>query len=432
MNYSEIFFTRFEFVPLHFIIIMQDANQMNQGKSIFAQLMSLFPEYIFRQCVARYNGDRHKIKFNCRDQFMVMSFAQLTSQQSLRTNEAALTAFEGKLYHAGLSLIPRSTLGEMNEKKDWRIYHDLAQYLIKKARKLYDKEYYRLDIDEMVYAFDSSTIELCLKLCPWADFHHGKGAVKIHTLLSLRGSIPTFVHLTEGKVHDSKAMDSLPIEAFAYYLMDKGYVDFKRLYKLFHRQHAFFVTRAKNNMKYSVVEERPVDKITGLISDQDIELSGPRTSTYYPERIRLVVYEDYATNNVYKFITNDLGLPALTIAELYRERWKVETFFKFVKGNLHIKSFYGTSRNAVYTQIWIAVCDYLLLVIAKKMFHIDCELYILAQSIGLVLFEKEPINEIFKRNKSNEPINEIFKRNKSNKNVKNDGQLYLWPDFSGQ
>ena len=172
-------------------------------------------------------------------------------------------------------------------------------------------------------------------------------------------------------------------------------------------------------MKYSVVEERPVDKITGLISDQDIELSGPRTSTYYPERIRLVVYEDYATNNVYKFITNDLGLPALTIAELYRERWKVETFFKFVKGNLHIKSFYGTSRNAVYTQIWIAVCDYLLLVIAKKMFHIDCELYILAQSIGLVLFEKEPINE-------------IFKRNKSNKNVKNDGQLYLWPDFSGQ
>ena len=392
---------------------------MNKGKSIFAQLMSIFPEYMFRQCVARYNGDRHLIKFSCRAQFMVMSFAQLTSQQSLRTNEAALTAFESKLYHAGLSLIPRSTLGEMNEKKDWRIYHDLAQHLIKKARKLYDRDYYRLGIDEMVYAFDSSTIELCLKLCPWADFHHDKGAVKMHTLLNLRGSIPTFIHLTDGRVHDSKAMDELPIEAFAYYLMDKGYVDFKRLYRLFHRQHAFFVTRAKRNMKYEMVEERPVDKTAGLISDQDIILTGPRTSTYYPERIRMVVYEDYATDNVYTFITNNFSLPALTIAELYRERWYVETFFKFIKGQLHIKSFYGTSRNAVYTQIWIAVCDYLLLVIAKKVFHIDCELYILAQSIGLVLFEKEPINE-------------IFKRNKNNIKIENDGQLSLWPNFSGQ
>lgn len=291
MIYVGIFFTRFEFVSLH-LIIMQAANQMNQGKSIFAQVMSLFPEYIFRQCVARYKGDRHKIKYTCRDQFMVMSFAQFTSQQSLRTNEAALTAFESKLYHSGLTLIPRSSLSDLNEQKDWRIYHDLAMYLVKKARKLYDKDYYRLDIDDMVYAFDSSTIELCLK-------------------------------------------------------------------------------------------------------------------------------QDYATNNVYTFITNASRLPALTIAELYRERWNVETFFKFIKGRLHIKSFYGTSRNEVYTQIWIAVCDYLLLVIAKKMFHIDCELYILAQSIGLVLFEREPINQIFERNKSN------------NKN-ENDGQLSLWLNFSGQ
>ena len=418
MIYVGIFFTRFEFVSLH-LIIMQAANQMNQGKSIFAQVMSLFPEYIFRQCVARYKGDRHKIKYTCRDQFMVMSFAQFTSQQSLRTNEAALTAFESKLYHSGLTLIPRSSLSDLNEQKDWRIYHDLAMYLVKKARKLYDKDYYRLDIDNMVYAFDSSTIELCLKLCPWAEFHHGKGAVKMHTLLSLRGSIPTFVHVTEGRVHDSQVMDELPIEAFAYYLMDKGYIDFKRLYRLFHQQHAFFITRAKDNMKYEVVEDRRVDKSTGIISDQDIILTGIKTSTYYPERIRMVVYEDYATNNVYTFITNASRLPALTIAELYRERWNVETFFKFIKGRLHIKSFYGTSRNEVYTQIWIAVCDYLLLVIAKKMFHIDCELYILAQSIGLVLFEREPINQIFERNKSN------------NKN-ENDGQLSLWPNFSGQ
>ena len=418
MIYGDKIFTRFDFVALH-LITMQAANQMNQGKSIFAQIMSLFPEYIFRQCVARYNGDRHKIKFSCRDQFMVMSFAQLTSQQSLRTNEAALTAFESKLYHSGLSLIPRSTLADLNEAKDWRIYHDLAQYLIKKATKLYDKDYYRLDIDSMVYAFDSSTIELCLKLCPWAEFHHGKGAFKMHTLLSLRGSIPTFVYLTEGKIHDSKVMDELPVEAFAYYLMDKGYIDFKRLYNLFHKKHALFVTRAKSNMKYEVVTERPVDMSTGVISDREIMLTGVRTSTYYPERIRMVVYEDYATDNVYTFITNDFCLSALTIAELYRERWYVETFFKFLKGRLHIKSFYGTSRNAVYTQIWIAVCDYLLLVIAKKLFHIECELYILVQSIGLVLFEKEPINE-------------IFKRNKSNNNSENDGQLSLWPNFSGQ
>ena len=411
-------FTRFESVTLH--SQTQDADlAMNQGKSIFAQLMSLFPEYHFRQCVARYQGDRHKIKFSCRDQFMVMAFAQLTSQQSLRTNEAALTAFEQKLYHAGLSLIPRSTLSEMNEKKDWRIYHDFAQCLIKRAEKLYSKDYFRLGLEEMVYAFDSSTIELCLKLCPWAQFHHDKGAFKMHTLLNLRGNIPSFIYLTDGRVHDSQSLDKLPVEAFAYYLMDKGYVDFKRLYNLFHKQHAFFVTRAKDNMKYMVVGEREVDKSTGIISDQDIRLTGVRTSMYYPENIRMVTYEDYATGNVYRFVTNDFTLPALTIAELYRERWTVECFFKWIKGRLHVKSFNGTSQNAVYTQIWIAVCTYLLLIIAKKEFHIECELYILAQSIELVLFEKEPINEIFKR-KSN------------NKNVQNDGQLWLWPDFSGQ
>lgn len=413
-----ILFTRFDFVALR-PQPKAAISTMNQGKSIFAQLMSLFPEYYFRQCVARYHGDRHKIKFSCRDQFMVMSFAQLTSQQSLRTNEAALTAFEQKLYHSGLSLIPRSTLSEMNEKKDWRIYHDFAQYLIRKAQRLYSKDYFRLGLDEMVYAFDSSTIELCLKLCPWAQFHHGKGAVKMHTLLNLRGNIPTFIHLTNGRVHDSQVLDELPVEAFAYYLIDKGYVDFKRLYNLFQSQHAFFVTRAKSNMRYEVVKERPINASTGIISDQDIRLTGVKTSTYYPENIRLVIYEDYATDNVYTFITNDFALPALTIAELYRERWAVECFFKWIKGRLHVKSFYGTTQNAVYTQIWIAVCTYLLLIIAKKEFHIGCELYILVQSIGLVLFEKEPIHEIFKRNSNNKCVQEY-------------GQLWLWTNFSGQ
>ncbi len=318
---------------------------MNQGKIIFAQIMSLFPVYIFRQCVTRYNSDRHKFKFSCRNQFMAMSFAQFTSLQNIRTNEAALTAFENKLYHSGLCLISRSTLANSTKTKDRRINHDLVQYLIKKARKIYDKDYYRLDIDSMVYALYTSTIELFLKLCPWAEFHHGKGAFKMHTLLCLRGSIPTFVYLTEGKIHDSKIMDEQPVEAFAYYLMDKGYIDFKRLYNLFHKKHAMFVTRARNNMKHEVVAERHVDKNTGVISDQDIMFTGVKTSRYYLERFRMVVYEDYAIDNVYIFITNYICLSAFIVAEPYHERWYVETFFKFLMGRLHIKSFYGTSRT---------------------------------------------------------------------------------------
>ena len=355
MIYATTKFSGFDFVLLQ--IILQEQEIMNQGKTVFAQIMSLMPRYEFDKCVKRYNGNRHAIGFKCRDQFMVMSFAQFTKQISLRSIDATLTALSAKLYSSGIKHIQRSTLAHINETKDWRIYHDFGQVLIAWARKLYKDEPSRLDVDGMVYAFDSSTIKLCLQLCPWARMHHDKGGVKMHTLLDLRGSIPTFIYLTEAAVHDSKTMSMIPVEAGSYYLMDKGYVDFKQLFNHFHRQQAFFVTRAKDNMKYEVVEERPVDKQTGVISDSVIRLTGPRTSKWYPETLRMVVYEDYATGNVYRFLTNDFTHSYLTIAELYRERWQVECFFKWIKQRLRITSFYGTSENAVFAQIWIAICD---------------------------------------------------------------------------
>ena len=368
---------------------------MNQGKTVFAQIMSLIPRYEFDKCVKRYNGNRHAIEFKCRDQFMVMSFAQFTDQDSLRSIDATLVALSSKLYSSGIKYIQRSTLTHINETKDWRIYRDFGQILIAWARELLQNEPSRLDVDGIVYAFDSSTIKLCLQLCPWARLHHDKGGVKMHTLLDLRGAIPTFIYLTEAAVHDSKVMSLIPVEPGNYYLMDKGYVDFKQLFCHFHRQQAFFVTRAKDNMKYEVVEEHLVDKSTGVISDSTIRLTGLKSSQWYPDTLRMVVYEDYATGNVYRFLTNDFVHSYLTIAELYRERWQVECFFKWIKQHLHIKSFYGTSQNAVYSQIWIAICDYLLLAIAKKMFHVDQELYILSSAIGKVLFERKPLGELF-------------------------------------
>ena len=369
MSYANIIFSRFGFVLLQ--IVLQEAELMNQGKTVFAQIMSLIPRYEFDKCVKRYNGNRHAIGFKCRDQFMVMSFAQFTDQISLRSIDATLVALSSKLYSSGIKYIQRSTLAHINETKDWRVYHDFGQILIAWARELYQNEPSRLDVDGIVYAFDSSTIKLCLQLCPWARLHHEKGGVKMHTLLDLRGSIPTFIYLTEAAVHDSKTMSLIPIEPGSYYLMDKGYVDFKQLFNHFHRQQAFFVTRAKDNMKYEVVEERPVDKQTGVTNDTIIRLAGPRSSKWYSDTLRMVVYEDYATGNVYRFLTNDFTHSYLTIAELYRERWQVECFFKWIKQRLHINSFYGTSQNAVFSQIWIAICDYLLLAIAKKVYHID-------------------------------------------------------------
>ena len=338
-----------------------------------------------------------------------MSFAQLTGRESLRDIENCLKAFSGKLYHSGISKpIPRSTLADANEKRNWRIYADFAQILIKQARPLYieDNEF-RVDLDNMVYAFDSTTIDLCLSLFPWAKFHHHKGAVKMHTLLDLRGSIPIFIDITEGSVHDINSLDVMPVEPGSYYIMDKGYIDFYRLYTLFHQARAFFVTRAKDNLQCKVISSAEVDKEAGLISDQMVRLTGYKSSKSYPEEFRLVIYEDYATDTVYTFMTNDFDLPALSIAELYRERWKIETFFKWIKQHLHIKAFYGTSQNAVHCQIWIAVCTYLLVAITKKKLDLAISLYTFAQTLGLTLFEKTPIKELFtNKNITNNPSDE--------------------------
>ena len=365
--------------------------------------MSLVDEYEFKKCVDRYNGDRHAIKYSCRDQFRIMSFAQFTNRSSLRDIETTLGLCSSDLYHSGLKAIPRSTLAEANEKKDYRIYEDFAQFIIKEAKSLYAEDYFRLDLDNMVYAFDSSTIELCLKLCPWAKFHHDQGAIKMHTLIDLRGSIPSFVYLTDGRVHDSKVMDKIPVEAGSYYLMDKGYVDFKNLYELFQKKNAYFVTRAKQNSRYEVISDRAVDSRAGLIADKTIRLTGALTAKKYPDALRLVEYEDFATGNVYEFLTNNFEIEAITVAELYRERWQVELFFKWIKQHLHIKSFYGTTQNAVYTQIWIAVCDYLLLAIAKKKYAIGKTMHAIATSVGTILFKKVDIHDVY--SKSNVSLN---------------------------
>ncbi len=388
---------------------------MHSGKTVFSQLMMFMPEFEFKKCVSRYKGDYRVRNFTCREHFLVMSFAQLSGRESLRDIENCLTAFSSKLFHSGLNKpVCKSTLADANEKRNWRIYADLAQVLIKKARPLYfnDKEF-RLDIDNMVYAFDSTTIDLCLSLYPWARFHHQKGAVKMHTLLDLRGSIPIFIDITEGAVHDINSLDMMPVEPGSYYVMDKGYIDFHRLYSLIHQCRAFYVSRAKDNIKYQTVSSSPVDNAAGVISDQLVRLTGYKSSRSYPEVLRLVVYEDFATNVVYTFMTNDFDLPALTIAELYRERWKIELFFKWIKQHLRIKAFYGTSPNAVYCQIWIAICTYLLVAIAKKKLKLSISLYTFAQTLGLTLFEKTLVKELFE-----DDINI--------KNMSDENQLSLW------
>ena len=371
---------------------------MNNGKTIFSQIMSLIPEREFKTCVDRYNGNYRARNFSCKDQFLVISYAQLTNRGSLIDIENCLTALSSRLYHCGISYaVPRNTLAKANEKRDWRIYADFAQVLLRKVRPLYAKDDFRLALDNMVYAFDSSTISLCLKLCPWAKFRKHKGGIKMHTLLDLRGNLPVSVYLTEAAVHDVKALDNLYIEPSAIYLMDKGYVDFYRLFHLVHKKKAFFVTRAKDNMLFKVIDSTEVDKSTGVIADEQILLTGLRTSSWYPEEIRMVTYEDYATGNVYRFLTNELEHEALTIAELYRERWNVELFFKWIKQHLHIKSFYGISENAIYLQIWIAVCTYLLLAFAKKKMHIDQSLHTISKNVGLFLTDKSPINKLFNK-----------------------------------
>ena len=370
---------------------------MYQGQTIFSQVMDFLPMHSFRQCVNRYNGNKGVKKFSCLDQFMCMAFAQLTYRESLRDIECCLRSVQRKLYHMGIrSKIARSTLAYANENRDWRIYCDFAQVLIHIARKLYADEEFGLELEETVYALDASTIDLCLSLFPWAKFRKTKAAVKLHTLLDLRGNIPTFISITDGKVHDVNILDELIPEPGAIYVMDRGYLDFARLYTI-HQGCAFFVIRSKSNTRFSRVYSHRVDKSTGIQCDQSITLSGFYPKKDYPEKLRRVKFFDKEKKRRFNFLTNHFALPALTVAELYRSRWQIELFFKWIKQHLRIKAFYGTSENAVKTQIWIAVSVYVLVAIIKKRLKIDQSRYTILQILSITLFEKMPLYQILEK-----------------------------------
>ena len=352
---------------------------MNIGKTLFAQIMDFLPWKTFHRIVGRYRGDHRVRKLSCAEQFRCMAFAQLTYRESLRDIEACLSAQAAKLYHMGFRQpVSRSTLADANEARDWRIYADFAQVLIAQARKLYREEGFGVELSNTVYALDSTTIDLCLSLFPWAPFRSTKAAVKLHTLLDLRGAIPTFIHITDGKLHDVNVLDILIPEPGAFYVMDRGYLDFERLHVL-HCAGSFFVTRAKSNMDARRVYSRPADRATGVICDQSIALNGFYCSRHYPEHLRRIRYKDPESGKKLVFLTNHFGLPALTICALYRSRWQVELFFKWIKQHLRIKRFYGTSENAVKTQIWIAVSVYVLVAIVKKRLNLDASLHTLLQ-----------------------------------------------------
>jgi Domain of unknown function (DUF4372)/Transposase DDE domain len=364
---------------------------MNTGKTLFAQLMDFLPWTTFGRIVARYGGDRAMRTLSCAAQFRVMAFAQLTYRESLRDIEACLAAQAGKLYHMGFrDLVHRSTLADANEARDWRIYAEFAQRLIAQARRLYAGDSLGVELSSTVYALDSTTIDLCLSVFPWAHFRSTKAAVKLHTLLDLRGSIPSFIHISDGKLHDVHALDMLLPEPGAIYVMDRGYVDFSRLHVL-HQAGAFFVTRAKSNLDAHRIYSSPTDRTTGLICDQTIALDGPQTRQDYPEHLRRIRFRDEATGKTLIFLTNQMTLPALKICALYKSRWQVELFFKWIKQHLRIKRFYGTSENAVKTQIWIAVSVYVLVAIVRKRLGLEVSLYTLLQVLSVTVFEKMPI-----------------------------------------
>ena len=365
---------------------------MFTGQTVFSQIMEFLPMRRFHTCVKRYRGN-HKVKrFSCLDQFLVMAFAQLTYRESLRDIEACLRAMQPKLYHMGIrSKVSRNTLANANEVRDWRIYADFAHILIDRARRLYADEDFGKELrDATLYALDATTIDLCLSLFPWGHFRPTKAAVKLHTLMDLRGSIPTFIHVSDGKLHDVNVLDLLVPEPGAFYVMDRGYLDFERLYKLKQSQ-AFFVTRAKKNFRFRRRYSRPVDKSTGVQCDQTIVLSTFYTAKKYPEPLRRVRYLDPDTDKRLVFLTNQFELPALTIAQLYKARWRIEIFFKWIKQHLRIKAFYGTSQNAVKTQIWIAIATYLIIAILKKELGLEQSLYTILQVLSVSLFEKTPI-----------------------------------------
>lgn len=361
---------------------------MNAGKYLFAQLMDSLPKRDFDRCVRKYKGNYRVRQFSCFDQFLCMAFAQLTGRHSLRDIETCLNSMKTKLYHIGIrGCIARNTLAQANKKRDWRIYADFAQILITHARKLYAKEPLGVDLQQTVYAFDSTTIDLCLTLFPWAHFRRRKAAIKLHTLIDLRGNIPCFIHISNGKMHDVKSLDHLPIEAGAFYVMDRGYVDFSRLYQ-FQTHMAFFITRAKKNLQCRRQKNRRVDKATGLRCDQTIALTGTNTAKEYPQLLRRVKFVDPDTGKRLVFLTNNFVLDALTISKLYKCRWQVELFFKWIKQHLKIKAFYGTSDNAVKTQVWIAISVYVLVAIIKKEHKLDRSMNEILQILSLNLFEK--------------------------------------------
>lgn len=364
---------------------------MYTGKLVFSQVMEHLPLHVFHQCVDRYNGNFKVKEFTCLDQYLCMAFAQLTYRESLRDIEACLHAQKNKLYHMGIrSSLSRNNLSNANKVRDWRIYADLAHSLIQTARKLYVNDSFGLELDNTVYALDATTIDLCLSMFPWANFRKNKGAIKLHTLLDLRGSIPTFIHISDGKLHEVNTLDIVPLEAGAFYIMDRGYLDFARLYKI-SQACAFFVIRAKSNLKCRWVYSHPVDKTTGLICDQSVMLTGFYQAKDYPDKLRRVKYYDAKTDKTLVFLTNNFTLPAMTIAELYRCRWQVELFFRWIKQNLRIKTFYGTSENAVKAQIWIAVSVYLLVAIMKKRLKIEASLYTILQVLSVNIFERMPL-----------------------------------------
>jgi hypothetical protein len=373
---------------------------MNVGKTLFAQLMDFLPWSTFARLVARYGGDRRVRALTCAEQYRAMAFAQLTFRESLRDIETCLSAQTSKLYHMGFrEPVRRSTLADANEVRDWRIYAEFAHRLIAQARRLYASDSLGLELDNTVYALDSTTIDLCLSVFPWAHFRTTKAAVKMHTLLDLRGSIPSFIHISDGKLHDVNVLDLLLPEPGAIYVMDRGYVDFARLHAL-HQAGAFFITRAKSNMDARRVYSAPSDRASGIICDQTIALAGIQTSQHFPEHLRRIRFRDPDTGKTLVFITNQRTLPAATICALYKSRWQVELFFKWIKQHLRIKRFYGTSQNAVKTQIWIAVSVYVLVAIVKKRLDLDASLYTLLQILSLTLFEKMPILQALSQNQS--------------------------------
>lgn len=373
---------------------------MNSGKTVFTQLVEHIPIHEFRKCVKRYRGNYKVKSFSCWDQFLCMAFAQLTYRESLRDVEACLRAMQPRLYHMGIrGRISKSTLSDANEKRDWHIYADFAQVLIHEARSLYANDAFLLELNETIYALDSTTIDLCLSLFPWAHFRKRKAAIKLHTLLDLRCNIPTFIEITEGRLHDVNILDSLVPEAGSFYVMDRAYLDFQRLYQL-HSELAYFIIRAKTNLQFTRMYSRSVDKTAGLQVDQTIKLKGFYPAKFYPEKIRRIKFYDSQKDKHLTFLTNNFLIPALVVAKAYKLRWHIELFFKWIKQHLRIKSFFGTSENAVKTQIWIAVCVYILVAIVKKRLNLSASLYTILQILSVSAFEKSDIIQLFNSTQS--------------------------------